>query len=341
MSEEPKAVEEPKEATVAKTPRQEILDQIMGDAPAPVEQETTDSAETAPTADKVEEVVKEEESQTEEPSTSSETDVESTQENEEESKEATEDSIEISDEDIQEEYNNKKSNVQKRIDKLTAEKKAKDEQLAQYQAELQALQEKVKKLEQPKQETEEYTMDELQRALAKAREENDYGLELEIQQYIANKAAKQKDALAEKKQLEMQALQKQESDALQNYVKHYPATDDSDLDVNNPASLLVKWAKNIYSENSDYYNQYGIYRSIKALEDARSLILESKLKKLNNKKTGSLEKKLAKEKLKNSLGDGSAGSMEGTQAPSKKKSEFEESFDERMKIARKARLQTS
>jgi len=318
--------------------REQILQDMEGEASTP-EPETDETVE------------KQEESLSEEESTSPEPTVESTQEEakEEESEEPKEDIAarpELTDEDLESVYKDKKSNVEKRISKLVAQRNSAQEDALDLNNQIKELKEKIASLEKGKSEPkkdefQEFTIDELATALDKAREDGDTRLELQIQEHIAEKVSRKKEAITQKSKQEEESFKAKELENWNKFVENFPYQDDPDLTLKKDSnSLLIKWTAKLMRENADHYNSFGVYRLIQAANDARDIILQSRLNKLNNKKARTLQKALEREKLKNELGDGSQGDSRPSE-PIKSKSPFEDALAERLAIQKKSRLMTS
>lgn len=229
----------------------------------------------------------------------------------------------------------KKDGVQKRIDKLTAEKKA--------------LQEKLERLESEKGEKSEtetnYTDEQLKRALRKAMDESDPDLVYEIMDYRVKQAKKElRDEYQseQKKQLETaNTIKKEWAQICDNYDylssqeerELYPGAR-KELNIKDNMSLLYQVALSLYNSEEDdvrdYYRRPGGQKL--AVADALQLILRKKRDKLGTGKEKNLEKKLAKEKRKSSLGSGESLKEE---SPAKKFLTEKESLDDYLAERRK------
>ena len=285
----------------------------------------------------IKEVVKPEDSQPSAPSTSTEQPVESKpNEPSTDVSKAKESVIDLTVEDIDKTYQDKKANVQKRIDRLTAEKKAAQEQSSVYKDKIEQLEAKVKQLESPNTQSQDYSDEYLAQALAKAREDNDYALEIEITKNIQEREARKLQAEKDKANLEADAFKQKENEAWSLYVDYFPYQDDADMDLNSRESLLRQYMNKLYTDNPEHYNKFGHYRLIQVANDARSLILDSRLAKVTNNQTEALQRQLEKEKLKNEAGSGVSGLDTQTQTP--KTPTIDDMLEERFAINRKSRL---
>lgn len=316
--------------------REEIISQMTGETESPVEgvESSEEKVEAPLTIDSSTEVVKEPESQTEEPSTSPEETVESD--------EAVNPPIDLSDEDINKTYEEKKTNIQKRLDRLTAEKKSAQEEAWEYKQELEKLKQEVETLKKPESKEKTYSDEQLKAALVKAREDGDVDLEFEIMQELKKNEVKKLEDVQNKKKIEEEAFRTKENEVWAQYVETFPYSDDPQLDLNDKNSLLLRYTSKLYQDNPKHYNKFGYYRLVQAVNDARDLILQSRISKINNKQTETLEKKLAREKLKNGLGGGVSGVDSGTTETAPRGNPVDDMLSERMEINRKSRLfQTS
>ena len=225
-----------------------------------------------------------------------------------------------------------KDGVQKRIDKLTAQLRSAEEERDRLKAERNTPDTK---------EIKRYTEDQLKKAFDKAFEDNDKDLMWEIQKeqmkYV--KEDLRNEYLNEKKQLvesQKQAVKewenvvnKYESLASPTEPEIYPGAR-NELNINDNNSLLKRVALKLFEENEKYRTPGG---QELAVADALALILRKKRGSTTaSGKEQLLERKLAKEKRKSSLGTGDSMTEETVSSkPLSDKERLDEVINERKK----------
>jgi len=304
--------EKPVEEKVkVKTSRQEAMEAIEGDIdPKPDETVVKEGEQTAP----------------EESTPSEQAEME---EKPQETQDPDTPEHKVSDEDLEEQLEDRKTRAQKRIDSLVAQRNAAKDEVEELKSRLEALENKSKP-----EEFKVYEMSQLKSALVKARDEGDIDLELEIQDQIARQRVYEAEQKYVKQDETKNDFTKRENALWAEYVSNDTHADDVDLTVNSKDSLAVRWAGKLFQENSAYYNKFGEYRLIQAVNDARDMILKSRYSKATDKKTKSLQKQLVKEKMKTQLGAPTGeGSKEEKPEP---KGTFEEAIAERKNVFNRA-----
>ena len=169
-----------------------------------------------------------------------------------------------------------------------------------------------------------YSKEQLAKAMKSAMEDGDYDLMMDIYDY---KVESMKDELkdeyvkeqksvterAKKAQEEWQTVQRDYSYlASQNEPELYNGSR-RELNIGDPTSLLYKIAIQLFNaqDPSVHAKYQGPGGQRLAVADALSYILRKRRgKKINNKETSVLKKRLSKEKRKNSLASGSPGKEE-------------------------------
>lgn len=224
----------------------------------------------------------------------------------------------------------------KGIEKLREENK-----LAREENKL--LKEQLKLIEQkfsnPQQEKKKYSSDDLKGAIQKGIEDNNPNLLYEVFNHMA---AEKQEALREEylktqeRQTQMQNMVMQE---WQNVVDTYSELStqkfyegsEKELDIKSQDSLLYKLAGDYYKSNPERYNIPG--GQMRAVSDALTAILKKKISTAGTEKAATLQKQLAKEKIKNSLDIGSSLPQESSiRAPKSQLEELDEYINERKKF---------
>lgn len=197
----------------------------------------------------------------------------------------------------------RKSGSQKRIDKLTAQNKELVERLDKLEA------------SRPEEGKKTYTDAQLRAALKKGLEEQDHDLIADIIDYRVNsvKDSIRKEYKDEQKAIanKQKAVTKEWKDTVDTYTylsdpkkaEIYPGSHD-ELNIGNNSSYLIKEAMKLYNSVDvdlfELYHQPG--GQARAVTDALATIIQRRGGiKPTNKEADRLEKKLAKEKRKNSL----------------------------------------
>ena len=212
----------------------------------------------------------------------------------------------------------KKDNVQKRIDRLTAEKHQRDAEIAALKAKLEGKESESKERV--------YNEEELSKAERKAIDDGDMALLSEVfKERQKNERRELVKMYQQEKDAQVQAVT-QKNREWNSIVDRYANDDDPALDIRKQTSELYKIAKLFFEDpelNKDYKGQGGMTR---AVADAYLEVMKSRNKKkvpIDAKKN---ERKLGKEKLKNSLGIPS-----GEKTVKVKESKSEDSFADYIK----------
>jgi len=253
---------------------------------------------------------------------------ETTETTDEESKKL-EDAVESTEEDSGElEAEEEKSNTQKRIDKLTARN-------YQLEAELKAEREKNAKKETEATKGERvYTESELNEAEQKAIAENDMSLMSAVNKERLKNQKRELIGMYQKERSQETAAASERKVEWQSIVDVY-GDDDPKWDIRNQNSDLYKLAKQYYEDpvlKREYAGKGGMFKAV-----AHAYRELSKLGKQKTRGEKKLERKLAKTKMKTSLGKGAADKS-GSKVTTDKKfpSKAHEEVAEHKAVQRKA-----
>lgn len=235
---------------------------------------------------------------------------------------------------ILEEDDTKKDGVQRRIDKLVAEKKAKDERIAELEA---RLNEKVEKKEEPK-----YTEEQLKRALNKAIAEGDADLVWEIQQYQLKQVKDELKNEYTSEQKRMRETAERIAQEWNNTVEQYQylakeelyPRSTQELDITNQNSLLYQVALKLFTD-PQLRSVYQVPGGQKlAVADALQQIIRKRKVNAGSSDAELLKRKLAKEKRKSSLGTGESLKEDAPppRKPGSEKERLDDYINERKKF---------
>lgn len=259
---------------------------------------------------------------------------------EETSEETEESDNEESIEDYLKEGDDKKSGVQKRIDRLTAEKKAAEERIAEFEKKMSDMEEKLTEKEASDifdEKLPDYTPQQVNEALQKAVDDGDSRLINEIMDYKVKKG--QQEAFKRIEKQRQEAIKKQQAHVKewQTIVEDFSdyAEEDKNFDLSNQQSTLYQLAAKLFNDPSrkKRYHKDGGQRL--AVVDALHLIIKKRRGKSSDSKT--LEKKLAKERRKSSVSSGKTVKKEDKKPkPSSPKSKLDEYLSSRQKHKQKA-----
>lgn len=171
-----------------------------------------------------------------------------------------------------------KEKIQRRIDKITAQKKSIEEELAETRAELEVMKTQMK----PKVEADtkrEPTDEEVRSALKKAIETGDIDLQVQITEYMADTKAKRQRAEAQKELEDNQRKRNQEAEKLQSdwsslvldYVTYDPqgkVDNSNELNLNNQNGLLYRTALALFNDKELKQAHYSDPDKIQAFRRA-------------------------------------------------------------------------
>lgn len=218
----------------------------------------------------------------------------------------------ITDDEIKADISERKDRFQKRIDKITAEKYQALDEVKKMRQELEALRTKVEK---PKEEKTQYSMEQLEEAFEHGYQEGNPKLMKEaIKEMIKLERKSAFDDINKSTEAEKQAVQKK-SQIWNNFIQNH-ASDDPDLDFNNQSSPVYRYTLYYLQNHPEYYNAFGEYSELQAANDALRAVTELKQKKKLGLQLKSTEKDLMQEKLKTQIPVGNASFDSSVQSKS-------------------------
>ena len=210
-----------------------------------------------------------------------------------------------------------KKNIQKRIDKLTAQKKSAEEQLAELKAENERLRNQRPETADSKKQDAEPTIEQIEAYIIKCKQEGDVVNEVAATRYLI-KREKEEAIKAVKAEQEAQQRQAAEATAKQqadwiNLNKDYES-DNPDLDLKNQNGLLYKEALRLFMDpdlKEVYSDPDRISAFRKAVHDTHRYITENGLHLKRSTPSETIDT-TPRVRVKNQLADPSADSAEET-----------------------------